>query len=266
MSDPLNTGGATFKLMLRSSNKRSGDSQISDPAASSDVFTTWIARVKTLKPEQRREFLAHSRADLVGYIEKLEKIATTRAGRSKAYKAAKFIRPLYELCRVLTPNASDRGLPQLDPTHSALILGGVAFIISYSGKFLDYHDKVIECLSTMLERLQVVESFETLYQTRDAVRKAAVQVCEDILDFCIEASQLFFDEKGAPRSSFKMLTSSLVSSFDKKFGLLQKRFESHHADFAWSTNLALGELLGRVANMQEQIALKDEEKTRGKNK
>jgi hypothetical protein len=270
MANSMNMSGMTFALTKRSSTKLPEDSQVSGThrsrkylPTSADTFAAWIARVKALTPEQRRKFLAHSRADLGEYMEEFEEIAKKKAESSKAHKVAKFVKPLYELCRVLVPVASDNWLSQMDPTHSSLVLGGVASVLSFSGKFLDYYDKVIECLSIMLEKLQVVERFEILYSKHEGVRKAAVQVCEDILEFCVEASKLFLDEKGDLKSSSKLFKTSIVSSFDAKFGSLQKKFEHHHADFVWSINLALGELLGRVATDQELRTLKDEERYRG---
>src|SRR5204862_6176802 len=129
------------------------------------------------------------------------------------------------------PITSDPFLSQLDPTHSSLVLGGVAFILSFSGKVPEYHEKVVECLSTMLEKLRIMERFETLYLTHESVQKAAVQVCEDLLEFCVEGSELFLDKKDHLRSSLKLFVPSIMSPFEERFGPLRMKFENHHADF-----------------------------------
>jgi hypothetical protein len=175
-----------------------------------DAFIVWRAKVKGLTAEQRREFLAHKHDDLASYVSEFEDIAR-RQDRRRAHRIATLIKPLWDLSKVLAPIASDPWLSQLDPSHSSLILGGVSYLLSFSGRFLDYYDRVLDCLASMLERLPVVEKFEALHANRqeDDLRNAAVNICADVLQFCIEASDLFVDERGKIRGSARLLLASM---------------------------------------------------------
>lgn len=196
--------------------------------ADGDAFIVWRAKVKGLTAEQRREFLSHKHDDLASYVSEFEDIAR-RQGRRRAHRIATLIKPLWDLSKVLAPIASDPWLSQLDPSHSSLILGGVTYLLSFSGRFLDYYDRVLDCLASMLERLPVVEKFEALHANRqeDDLRNAAVSICADVLQFCIEASNLFVDEHGKIKGSARLLLASMWSSFEAKFGKLSKDFERH---------------------------------------
>jgi len=218
-----------------------------------DAFIVWRAKVEGLTAEQRREFLEHKHDDLASYVSAFEDIAT-RQDRRLAHRIATLIKPVWELSKVLAPIASDPSLSQLDPSHSSLILGGVSYLLSFSGRLLDYHDKVLDCLASMLEKLPVVEKFEALHANRqeDDLRNAAVSICADVLHFCIEASNLFVDEHGKIRGSARLLLASMWSSFEAKFGKLTKDFERH---------VKLLETCAQIASTQRQEKfMRDREK------
>lgn len=209
-----------------------------------DAFVVWRSKVRGLTASQRREFLAHKHDDLASYVSEFEDIAR-RQDRRLAHRIASLIKPLWDLSKVLAPIASDPWLSQLDPSHSSLILGGVSYLLSFSGRFLDYYDRILDCLASMLERLPVVEKFEALHANRqeDDLRNAAVSICADVLQFCIEASNLFVDEHGKIRGSARLLLASMWSSFEAKFGKLSKDFER---------NVKLFETYAQLASAQKQ--------------
>jgi hypothetical protein len=170
--------------------------------------------------------------------------------------------PLWELSKVLAPIASDPWLSQLDPSHSSLILGGLSYLLSFSGRLLDYYDRVLDCLVSMLERLQVVEKFEALYGKRegDDLRSAAVSICADVLQFCVEASKLFVDDLGKARGSTRLLLASIWSSFEAKFGQLSKDFEKHVKFFETYAQLASAHRQDKfMRDREKRDMLEDEE-------
>ena len=226
-----------------------------------DAFAVWRSKVQGLSAEQRKEFLAHQRDGLASYVSEFEDIAR-RQGGGHAYRIAALIKPLWNLSKVLAPIASDPWLSQLDPSHASLVLGGLSYLLSISGKLIDYHDRVIDCTVSMLERLQVVEKFEALYEKHggDDLRDAAITICADVLQFCVEASKLFVDDRGKARGSARILLSSIWSSFEAKFGQLNKDFEKHVKLFETYAQLASARRQeGFMRDREERDKLDDEE-------
>ena len=226
-----------------------------------DVFVVWRRKVEGLTQEQRREFLAHKHNDLASYVSEFEDIAR-KQGRQRAHRIATLIKPLWNLSKVLAPVAADPWLSQLDPSHSSMILGGLSYLLSFSGKFLDYYDRVLDCLVSMLEKLQVVEKFEAVYdkQEEDDLRDAAVSICTDVLQFCVEASKLFVDDHGKVRRSARLLLASIWSSFEAKFGHLNQDFEKHVRLFETYAQLASARRQEKfIRNREKRDKLEDEE-------
>jgi hypothetical protein len=95
----------------------------------------------------------------------------------------------------------------------------------------------------MLERLPVIEKTELVHAKRQDsdLRNAAVNICADVLQFCIEASDLFVDKHGSLRGSARLLLASVWSSFEAKFGKLKSDFDRHVRLFDTYAQLALTE-------------------------
>lgn len=232
--------------------------------AGEDAFILWKAKVKSLTAEQRREFLSHKRDDLASYVSEFKKIAT-KHGQRRAHRIASLIKPLWDLSKVLSPIASDPWLSQLDPSHSSLVLGGVSYLFSFSGRFLDFYDRVLDCLTSMLEKLPVVEKFEALHANHpeEDLRNAAINICSDVLQFCIEASNLFIDEHGNTRGSARLLLTSMFSSFEDKFGKLSKDFERHVKLFETYAQIASAQREEKfMCDREKRDMLEDEEAIR----
>ncbi len=117
---------------------------------------------------------------------------------------------------------------QADPTSSALILGGITCIMSISKRFEDYQEKMARMLSEMLGKLDILLKYgENIYKDNILGQKALMEVYGDILDFCVQASRLFLDDRGKERSSFKTFATSLGKSFESKFSDVRYKFDIH---------------------------------------
>ncbi len=210
------------------------------PSAAGEGFAAWRDKVKSLTPQQRKEFLAHKRDDLSAYVQEFENIAKSQ-GRRRAHRIAAKVRPLWGFSKYLASVAADPWLSQLDPSHSSLVLGGVSYLLSFSGQFLTYYDNVLACLADMLERLPVVEKIELLHADRpdQDLCDAAVSICADVLQFCIEASDLFVAKNGRVRNSARLFFASLKSPFDDKFGDVKRDFERHVKNFETYAKIAI---------------------------
>ena len=203
-------------------------------------FAAWREKVKSLTPQQRKEFLAHKRDDLSAYLREFEGIAQSQGGR-RTHRIAAKVRPLWGFSKFLSSVASDQWLSQLDPSHSALILGGVSYLLSLSGQFLAYYDDVLSCLGDMLERLPVVEKVELLHADKPDpdLCDAAVNICVDVLQFCIQASELFVKKNGRVRSSGRLFLASIGGSFTDKFGDVRRDFDRHVQLFDTCAQIAI---------------------------
>ncbi len=189
------------------------------PPSTGEGFAAWREKVKSLTPQQRKEILAHKRDDLTAYLREFEGIAQSQEGR-RTHRIAAKVRPLWSFSKYLSSVASDQWLSQLDPSHSSLILGGVSYLLSFSGQFLTYYDDVLGCLGGMLERLPVVEKVELLHADHPDLDlcDAALNICVDVLQFCIQASDLFVKKNGRVRSSGRLFLASMGGPFTDKFG------------------------------------------------
>jgi ankyrin repeat protein len=177
------------------------------------------------------------RESLGDYIKEIEKIATSQKQRSKAIKVAKVIKPLYGIVQSLTSvlSAVSDALPI--PSLS-LVLGGIVYVLSFSSRFIDYHNKVVDSISSMLTDLTFVEKFESLYPQNKALQTAAVDVCADIVEFCAEVLKLLLDDKGRERGTSKLFLKSILKDFDSTFGDIRDNFTNHIAAFEKSELLA----------------------------
>ena len=148
---------------------------------------------------------------------------------------------------------------QADPTPSALILGGITCIMSISKRFQEYQERIAKMLSEMLEKLDILLKYGTnIYKNNSQVQSALIEVYGDVLDFCIQASKLFLDDKGKERSSLKTFLTSLGKSFESKFSDILYRFDRHIKAFesaATYVDRERGEADREVASqfMQSQI-------------
>jgi hypothetical protein len=231
--------------------------------SSRQALASWISRAKSLTADQRRAFSEHGRPTFEQYVAEFTRIAQAKSKSSKARKAAEFAKPLFEIAQVLAPIAAYPWISSIDPTHSTLVLGGVAFVLSFGVKFVDSADKIVESLSTSFEKLLVVKEFVALYPTHAGVQDEAMLVCEDILDFCIEASKDFLDGRGRPRSSSRLFVASITTSFDSKFAPLQRKLDSHRQDFETCTSYALHQAMGIVLKTQDIARAKDHDRSLG---
>ncbi len=143
---------------------------------------------------------------------------------------------------------------QADPSPSALVLGGITCIMSISSRFVDYQEKVAKTLSEMLEKLEILLQYgASVYRNNAPVQTALVEVYGDILQFCIEASRFFLDDKGNPRSSLRALVSSLWQPFESKFSDILYKFDRHLNAFEERARLVDRERMESGRAMQFQL-------------
>jgi hypothetical protein len=246
-----------------SANTASSQSETtSSQAADRDGFNVWRGKVRSLTPQQRKQFLAHKHDDLASYLADLESIARNQGAR-RARRIATVMKPLWELSKVLAPVPSDPWISQVDLSHPSLVLGGITYLLSFSGRFLDYYDRVLDLLTDMLERLPVVEKIELLHATRPDpdLRDAAANICSDVLQFCIEASDMFVDQNGRERSSASLLLVSMRSSFKDRFGSLKSEFAKHVQMFDTYAQLAMARRQVEFMRERETRDMLEDERT-----
>jgi hypothetical protein len=175
-------------------------------------------------------FEQHSAGDLTQYVHNIEAIFETQGQKSHAGKVARMFRPLYETMNLYAPIA--RTMVQADPTSSALILGGITCIISVSQRFLNYQEKIVEMLSEMGRKLEILFRYgREIYYNNEDVLRPLLSVFADILEFCSAAWRMFRDKNGDPRSSAKTFFTSLGKSYETKFGEVIRKFELDLKDF-----------------------------------
>jgi hypothetical protein len=169
-------------------------------------------------------FLKHGAASLTEYVNGLERICQEQGEKSRAVKVAKLINPLFETMNMYAPIAHT--MIQADPTSSALVLGGITCIMSISSRFLGYQEKIVNMLSEMGTKLEVLLRYGSdIYPDNDEVQRALMEVFGDVLQFCSKAWNLFRHENGEPRNSIKAFLTSLGKSFEMKFGDIISKFD-----------------------------------------
>jgi hypothetical protein len=214
-------------------------------------LATWIAKVEALSPKQHKDFIIHSRADLDAYIREFEVIAE----KSKTRKTLKFVKPIFELSKVLGRVATNNPvLHGLDPTHSMLLVGGVASVFSSLTRFRDSDEKVTKRFENMLEHLGSLEKYDTLYLTQVDVQRIAVLLCEDILDFCVAVSSRFSDKKNVLKSGLRRFKESLFNP-SERLSDAEKNFDGHLIDFNKVIAFAQAENIGKVSKLQDRMII-----------
>jgi len=181
-------------------------------------------------PAERHRFLQYKALDLQQYVLAVERSVENHGKNSWALRVAHRLNPLFETMNRYAPIAQT--MIQADPTSSSLILGGITCIMSISKSFADYQEKMGKMLSEMLEKLDILTKYgENIYKKNEQMQRALMNVYGDILDFCVQASRLFLDDKGKPRNSFRTFVTSLAKPFESKFSGVLSKFDKHIKDF-----------------------------------
>jgi len=207
--------------------------------------------VGKLTAEELKSFLKLSRPGdptLDQYATAIEAVIGEKVKKSKSIKAAKWLRPLFEFVNMYAPIGTS--LSQLGPSPASLIFGGITCVFSASIKFVEYQEKLVEMLSSMVDNLAVVEQYKTLFPDNPGLQTAIVAVYIDILRFCVKASRLFLDEKGKERSGGVLFASSLGRPFEAKFGEPLRAFKEHMATFERHAALADSQRLASMHKTQ----------------
>jgi ankyrin repeat domain-containing protein 50 len=221
-------------------------------ASTSEAIATWRSHIGNLSKEERDRFLRYSAADVKQYIAAIEKTVKDQSKKSRAIRIAQLINPLFQTMNMYAPIAQT--MIQADPSSSSLVLGGITCIMSISSRFLDYQEKMAKTLSEMLEKLEILLQYgASVYRNNAPVQTALMEVYGDILQFCIEASRLFLDDSGQPRSSIKTLLASLRQPFESKFSEILYKFDRHLKAFEEKAKLVDRERIESGRAMQFQF-------------
>jgi hypothetical protein len=168
--------------------------------------------------------LQYQAADLEKYTAAIEKTVLDRGKDSRALRVARLLKPLFQTMNMYAPIAQT--MIQTDPTSSSLILGGITCIMEISSRFLGYQEKTAKMLSEMLIKLDILIKYgENIYENNAQMQKAIMEVFGDVLDFCIQASKLFLDDEGKPKSSITPFITSLGKPFESKFSDVLSKFD-----------------------------------------
>ena len=190
----------------------------------------WKKTSESLSEAQRKMFMSHEAKDIPGYLASLQEACQESGESSRVAKAFRLINPIFKTVNMYAPIAQT--MVQADPTPSALVLGGITCIMSISSRFLDYQEKIADKLDSMGGKLEfLLEYGSEIYPNDKKVQEALVEVCVDILQFCSEAWSLFRHKNGERRSSARTFLDSLWTSFDIKFGDINRKFDKDLAKF-----------------------------------
>jgi hypothetical protein len=184
----------------------------------------WKGQIDQLSKPERETFLEYGAGDVAERVKRFEQICREQVHQSRAAKIARLMKPLFDTMNMYAPIAQT--MIQADPTSSALVLGSITCIMSISSRFLDHQDKIVSVLAKMGEKLEILHRYGSdIYTNNNEVQNSLMVVFGDILQFCREAWKMFRDENGKPKSSINFLTTSLVKSFEMKFGDILSKFD-----------------------------------------
>jgi ankyrin repeat protein len=137
--------------------------------------------------------------------------------------------------QILMPIAADVG--QIDQRISSVILGSITGVLALGKGFLDYQKNIADMFIDMILHLDILVEYDGRHSKDSKVRAAIVDVYCLILQFCVEASNLFLDKKGKRRNGLRLFMETNWNSFDSKFGDLKKEM-SRRLDFFHKINEA----------------------------
>ena len=189
-------------------------------------IAAWRAKLAKASQTERDMFLEYKAGDLQQYATAIESSVKDHGKNSRALRVAHLLNPLFETMNMYAPIAQT--MIQADPTSSSLILGAITCVMAISKRFEEYQEKIAKMLSEMLGKLEILTKYgENIYKNNGQMQQAIIDVYGDVLDFCVQASRLFLDDKGNERNSLKTFLTSLGKSFEVKFSDVLYRFDRH---------------------------------------
>jgi hypothetical protein len=167
--------------------------------------------------------------DVKNYLEALEKTVESQQKSSKAIKVAKWMKPLLQTLNIAAPIATN--LTPLDPKFSSLIPGAISYILTLTSGFLTYQEKLAVMLSAMTEKLTIIIEYHQIHPKDPKVGSALVRLYAIVLQFCVEASRIFVNEKGKKRGGGIKFVKSAWDPFEGKFGQFKEDFDNKLDNF-----------------------------------
>ncbi|KAK5992637.1 Ankyrin repeat-like protein [Cladobotryum mycophilum] len=195
------------------------------------VLTSWESQMEELTPKQRALFSQDPQPrDFQDYVSRLQSSIQKRVDNSKLFSLAHKTKPFYDLVNLITPIVS--AASQSCPVPPSAILGGITCILSLGVRVYDYQSKVVETLTSMAGELGILEKYrtESLFAGDADIQASQVGVAVDVLNFCVAATNMFFDEDGKEKNGLLLSLKAQWKDFDAKFGDIKSRFQQHVAE------------------------------------
>ncbi|KAF4857247.1 Ankyrin-1 [Colletotrichum siamense] len=188
----------------------------------------WLCQAKKLGPKQHKIFLsAENSKDYDNYVSELKTSIHRGARDSKLSQLSRKIKPIYQLASSIAPILNSAS--QINPMPASLVLGGITCILSLTTRLDDFQTRVLETLDWMSDEVELVNQYssETIFEGDPSVKACEINVAADILTFCIEVAEFFYDESGAGKSSMMLALKGLCKDFDARFGDVKTNFKLH---------------------------------------
>ncbi|KAG8161995.1 hypothetical protein KVR01_007760 [Diaporthe batatas] len=123
---------------------------------------------------------------------------------------------------------------------AGLILGGVFMALSVTKRVVKYQEALLQFLMKATSTLGQLSKFRTAFPDSTEIQTGLVDIFDIILQTCVQASTLFFDEKGKDTSTSRLFWKS----FDKDFGAWQQSLDTSLETFDRTVQLVSGQRLG----------------------
>ncbi|KAK1522112.1 uncharacterized protein CCOS01_09824 [Colletotrichum costaricense] len=137
------------------------------------------------------------------------------------------MRPIHVLVKSLHPLIEGAG--QVSPMPTSLILGGITFIVSFTNRVEEYHNKLVEMLEWMGDEIDIINKYreEDLTGSDPDIKACEIMLATDILKTCIKVVRTFYDERGREKNGFIMAMKAQCQDFASKFGDINDQFKLH---------------------------------------
>ncbi|KAL7951461.1 putative Pfs NACHT and ankyrin domain-containing protein [Trichoderma barbatum] len=191
-------------------------------------LASWRSKISKLTPKQQALFLQDSQLEsFQNYASKLQQAIQKRMDDSKFFEFTRKIKPFYDLVKLVTPIVSEAS--QAFPIPPGAILGGITCILSLGVRLDDYQAKIMETLASMAGELSILDKYraESLFANDPDIQASQIEIAADILDFCITAAKIFFDDNGKEKKGLIVFLKAQLKDFDDTFHDIMAGFQRH---------------------------------------
>ena len=177
-------------------------------------MASWQSKMDKLTPKQQELFLQNSRLEgFQNFASKLQQIIQKRLDNSKLFEFTRKLKPFYDLVNLVTPVVS--AASQSCPVPPSAILGGITCILSLGVRLDDYQARIIETLASMAGELSILDKYrrENIFANDTDIQASHIDIVADVLDFCITAAKIFFDDDGKEKEGLDSTLEDAVKEF-----------------------------------------------------